>query len=49
MRGRSYSKLRETTFDLYTEQERLPCYYKLLSTFSAWLILARFILHIYTR
>ncbi|KAK5096483.1 hypothetical protein LTR70_001657 [Exophiala xenobiotica] len=44
MRGRAYSKLRETTFDLYTEQERLPWYYKALSTFSAWLVLAGYIL-----
>ncbi|KAK5945797.1 hypothetical protein PMZ80_003005 [Knufia obscura] len=44
MRNRAYSKLRETTFDLYTEQERLPWYYKALSTFSAWLVLAGYIL-----
>ncbi|KAJ9662736.1 hypothetical protein H2198_001185 [Neophaeococcomyces mojaviensis] len=44
MRGRSYSKLRETTFDLYTESECLPWYYKALSTFSAWLVLAGYIL-----
>lgn len=44
MRGRAYSKIRETTFDLYTEQERLPWYYKALSTVSAWLVLAGYIL-----
>ena len=44
MRSRAYSKLRETTFDLYTEQERLPWYFKALSTFSAWLVLAGYIL-----
>jgi len=44
MRGRSYTKLRETTFDLYTENERLPWYYKALSNFSAWLVLAGYIL-----
>lgn len=44
MRGRAYSKIRETTFDLYLEQEKLPWYYKTLSTFSAWLVLAGYIL-----
>lgn len=44
MRGRSYHPLRETTFDLYTENERLPWYYKALSTFSAWLVLAGYVL-----
>lgn len=43
MRGKSYLQLRETTFDLYTEQERLPWYFKFLSTFSAWLVLAGYI------
>lgn len=44
MRGRDYTKLRETTFDLYNESERLPWYYKALSIFSAWLVLAGYIL-----
>lgn len=44
MRGRTYTKLRETTFDLYTEQERLPWYFKFLSIFSSWLVLAGYIL-----
>ena len=44
MRGLKYYKLRDTTFDLYTEQERLPWYYKFLSIFSTWLILAGYIL-----
>lgn len=44
MRGRSYTKLRETTFDLYTEQERLPWYFKFLSYLSSWLVLAGYIL-----
>lgn len=43
MRGKSYLQLRETTFDLYNEQERLPWYYKFLSTFSAWLVLSGYI------
>lgn len=44
MRGRSYTKLRETTFDLYTENERLPWYFKFLSILSAWLVLAGYVL-----
>lgn len=44
MRGKSYLQLRETTFDLYTEQERLPWYFKFLSIFSAWLVLAGYIM-----
>lgn len=43
MRGKSYLQLRETTFDLYNEQERLPWYFKFLSTFSAWLVLSGYI------
>lgn len=43
MRGKSYLHLRETTFDLYTEQEQLPWYFKFLSTFSAWLVLSGYI------
>ena len=44
MLGRSYHKIRETAFDLYNESERLPWYYKALSTFSAWLVLAGYVL-----
>lgn len=43
MRGSSYLQLRETSFDLYNEQERLPWYFKFLSTFSAWLVLSGYI------
>lgn len=47
MLGRTYTKIghpRETTFDLYTEAERLPWFFKALSTFSAWLVLAGYVL-----
>lgn len=44
MLGRSYHKIRETAFDLYNESERLPWYFKALSVFSSWLVLAGYVL-----
>lgn len=40
----AYVRLRDTTFDLYTEAEQLPWYYKAGSIVSAWIILAGYVL-----
>ena len=41
---RRYSRMRETLFDLYTERDALPVFYRALALLSSWLALAGYIL-----
>lgn len=41
---RRYSRMRETVFDLYTERDALPGYYRALALFATWLALGGYVL-----